>query len=101
MICKNCGKEVSIREPRCPHCDEIIPPVSNGLAIAGFVLAVFPFYLGLLGTIFSALGLKRAKQCDGKNKGLSIAGLILSIMKMSFWALIIALEIILLLLSVV
>ena len=49
---------------------------SNVFAILGFIFAfVFP----ILGLIFSIIGLSKAKKMGGKQKGLAIAGLIISI----------------------
>lgn len=48
---------------------------SNGFAIAGFILSLLP----LLGLIFSIIGLVRSGKVGGKGRGLSIAGIILSI----------------------
>ncbi|MGH3417932.1 MAG: hypothetical protein ACRDSS_15785, partial [Actinocrinis sp.] len=50
-------------------------PQKNGFAVAGFILSILP----LLGIIFSILGLTRAPRVGGKGRGLSIAGLILSV----------------------
>lgn len=49
---------------------------SNGMAIAGFIMA---FIIPLLGLIFSIIGLNRANERpDQKGRGLAIAGIILS-----------------------
>ena len=48
---------------------------SNGFAIAGFILSLLP----LFGLIFSIIGLVRSGKVGGKGRGLSIAGIILSI----------------------
>lgn len=50
-------------------------PQKNGFAIAGLILSILP----LLGIIFSILGLTRAPRVGGKGRGMSIAGLILSV----------------------
>ncbi len=73
------------------------PQYRNGLGTTGFVLgllaAVFawiPFIgvigwpLAILGAIFSALGLYRAIKGRANNKGLSIAGLVLSVIALIF-----------------
>lgn len=54
-----------------------MPPQNqkNGFAIAGFILSLIP----ILGIIFSILGLNRAGKIGGKGRGLSIAGIVLSI----------------------
>jgi hypothetical protein len=51
---------------------------SNGLAIAGFVLA-FLGPLALIGLILSIVGLIKSKAAGGKGKGLAIAGIVISI----------------------
>jgi hypothetical protein len=63
-------------------------PSSNGVAIAGFVLSLFPF-LSLLGLIFSIIALNGMKKTGNpEGKGLAIAGLVISIVFLSiscFW----------------
>ena len=51
---------------------------SNAFAILGFIFAFIPL-LSVLGLIFSIVGLAKAKKMGGKQKGLAIAGLIISI----------------------
>lgn len=63
--------------------------LKNGMATAGFVLALVTIFLGwipvlgwiiwLLGLIFSSVGLAKAKKVGGKGKGLAIAGLVISL----------------------
>ena len=60
--------EDSVAEPQ--------PSGSNAFAILGFI---FAFLFSPLGLIFSIVGLAKAKKMGGKQKGLAIAGLILSI----------------------
>ena len=58
---------------------------SNGLAVAGFTLAlcavvffwvpILDFVLSVLGIVFSAVGLSRAKARRSPGRGLAIAGL--------------------------
>lgn len=58
---------------------------TNGLTVAGFVCTLaslflpFSMILSILGMIFGAVGLSRAKNLNGAGKGLAIAGIILSI----------------------
>ena len=52
------------------------PSGSNAFAILGFI---FAFLISPLGLIFSIVGLSKAKKMGGKQKGLAIAGLIISI----------------------
>lgn len=61
----------------------------NGMAVAGFVLALVALFFGwipflgwaawLLGLIFSGIGLSKANKVNGKGKGLAIAGLVISL----------------------
>ncbi|WP_320018898.1 hypothetical protein [Labilibaculum manganireducens] len=67
---------------------QIVEKKSNGMATAGFVLALITVLFGwipfvgwvtwLLGLIFSALGLSKANKV-GVGKGLAIAGLVISL----------------------
>jgi hypothetical protein len=62
---------------------------SNGMATAGFILALITLFFGwipllgwllwLLGLIFSAIGLGNAGKAGGTGKGLAIAGLVISL----------------------
>ena len=52
------------------------PSGTNVFAILGFV---FAFLVSPLGLIFSIIGLSKAKKMGGKQRGLAIAGLIISI----------------------
>lgn len=56
------------------------PPAAtgtNGMAIAGFVLA---FFCSLLGLIFSIIGLNQTKARNQSGRGLAIAGIVISIL---------------------
>jgi hypothetical protein len=58
------------------------PPSHNGMAIAGFVCS---FFVPLLGLIFSWIALAgMGKTGNEEGKGLAIAGLVISIVLMSF-----------------
>ena len=52
------------------------PPGTNGMAIAGFVLA---FFCTPLGIVFSAIGLSQTNRTGQSGRGLAIAGLVISI----------------------
>lgn len=52
------------------------PSRANAFAILGFI---FAFVISPLGLIFSIIGLSKAKKMGGKQKGLAVAGLIISI----------------------
>lgn len=65
-------------------------PKTNGIATAGFVLALCALVLFLLpgvglvvwtlGLIFSAIGLSKARKLDGQPRhGLAVAGLVVSL----------------------
>ncbi len=71
----------------------------SGMAIAGFVCGLvglglflgtgWPFLLGTLGLVFSAIGLGQTGEDRKKGKGLAIAGLITSIIAIiGFWILV-------------
>ncbi|HUJ56942.1 MAG TPA: hypothetical protein VLX92_00460 [Kofleriaceae bacterium] len=55
----------------------MIEPRTSGMAIAGFVLS---FFCGLLGLIFSIIGLSQIRSSNGalKGQGLAIAGIVIS-----------------------
>lgn len=55
------------------------PQGANGFAITGFIMA---FFIPILGLIFSAIGLGKANQMNGKGRGLAGWGLALSIISM-------------------
>ena len=82
MFCKNCGSQLDDRAVICPHCgipvkDEYYPQPKgdNTLAIVGFILS---FFVPLAGLICSIVGLKKCKNENAPNKGLAIAGIIIS-----------------------
>lgn len=52
------------------------PPGTNGMAIAGFVLA---FFCTPLGIVFSAIGLSQTSRTGQSGRGLAIAGLVISV----------------------
>ena len=56
---------------------------SNVFAILGFI---FAFVVSPLGLVFSIIGLATSKKYGGKQKGMAIAGLIISIVGIVIWA---------------
>lgn len=60
---------------------------TNGMAVAGFVLAfIFP----VLGIIFSSIGISKAgKLPDHKGQDLAVAGLVISIVNLIIWLILI------------
>ena len=112
MICKKCGWKIYDKAVVCPHCGaptenaQQKKPVKkknkssvNGFAIAGAMLGVAGFivsialisgsiifiFLPILGIIFSALGLVKAKTLKN-GSGLAVIGLIFSILGFSITA---------------
>ncbi len=65
---------------------------SNGLGIAGFVIAIvgvllcwipiFGLIVAIVATVFSAIGFRAATKSGAPHKGLSIAGLVLGILEL-------------------
>lgn len=106
MYCKNCGTELDENNvcPNCPVQEEennqilldsnaggIKPEQKkySGNCIAGFVLSlvgfiVFAIPCGVLGLVFSCLGMKEADANSRKGKGLAISGLVVSILDIVF-----------------
>ena len=76
-------KENSVNEP-IKNENNATSATSNGLATAGFVVAIVSLFInfagivGLVATILSAIGLSKVKT-TGKGKGLAIAGIIIGI----------------------
>lgn len=89
--CEKCGKELI--NGICPNCNgenvvnNTIPSQkkTNGYAIVGFVLS---FFVSIAGLIVSIIGLKKSKELEN-GKGLSIAGIIISIVILVFQILVI------------
>jgi hypothetical protein len=62
----------------------------NGIAVAGLVVGILAlvlcwvmvvnFILGVLGIVFGAVGMAKAKRIGGKNRGMALAGLITGIL---------------------
>ena len=97
MICKRCGTLIEDTAMVCPVCgasttddfyaQPTAAPVKNGfsgMAIAGFVMSllgllIFALPFGILGIIFSSLGMQNTSMHASRGKGLSISGLIIGI----------------------
>lgn len=89
--CPNCGAEVQNDTNTCLACGKELKTVTidnqtnNAMAITGFILALVSLFLnfwgivGILATVFSAIGLSQTKKLNGKGKGMAIAGLIIGI----------------------
>ena len=92
--CKYCGAELADDASVCGKCGHVIsdgfgevqePLKKNKFAIAGFVLGLVAMFINLyaipaiIGLIMSSIGLAQIKKGGYKNKGLAVAGLILSI----------------------
>lgn len=102
MFCRNCGKEIDDKAEICPHCGvRQTAPVTaqeetkrvNGLGIAGFVVGLVSLWLGVYFCIASIVGLVLSAVAFSKRdkyslKGLTLAGLILSIVSLVLWALV-------------
>ncbi|MDE7209140.1 MAG: DUF4190 domain-containing protein [Clostridia bacterium] len=85
MYCANCGSEIDDRAVIYPHCGVATgkatndASTSNNLAVIGFVLS---FFISLAGLICSIMGYKKSAELNGKGKGLSLAGIIISVISM-------------------
>ena len=95
IFCKNCGREIDDYAVVCPFCgvatgrhavQQAPQTGSNGFVIAGFVLS---FFFSLLGLIFSIVGLRKVSEC-GSGKGLAVAGIVFSIVRMGLYRITIA-----------
>lgn len=82
-------KEDLINEPTENSTTDASTTDRNGLAIAGFVVAIVSLFInfggivGLVATILSAIGLSKVKTTN-KGKGLAIAGLIIGIISIIY-----------------
>lgn len=103
-FCPGCGREVEERFNVCPDCgyvlkrngltlseEETTNGENNGLAVAGFVVALVSLFInfgglvGLVATVLSAVGLSQIQNGVGvKSKGLAISGLIIGIISILY-----------------
>ena len=101
MFCKNCGTELIEGSNTCQNCGTPIENVSSspeehtqdtnepapkfsGKAIAGFVLSLVGIIVaaipcGIIGLVFSSLGMKEVQLPQYKGNGMVIAGMVISI----------------------
>lgn len=104
MFCPKCGyflcgkgasepkeKASDSNPPAAPEDNKSDAPKRSmsGISIAGFVLSlisllVLPFILGVLGLIFSAVGLGTTGAAKKRGKGFAIAGFILSLISLTY-----------------
>ena len=105
MYCKYCGTKLD-DDGLCPKCDIVFEtqprivyenpqttyvekpqetPRTSGMAVAGFVLAVFQFFtygeistiLILLSLVFSLVGMSHTKNGAMRGRGFAVAGLLI------------------------
>ena len=108
MFCKNCGTELIDEAKECQNCGTAVEEIKTntasenntpdaitqkknfcGKAIAGFVLSlvgvlVLALPCGIIGLVFSALGMSDVKRKSLRGNGLAIAGLVISIVDIVF-----------------
>jgi len=90
--CSNCGAEQNDGGRFCSNCGNQLNGVvtynnnnngtyayTNGAAIAGFICS---FFFTIIGLILSIIGISEANKHDGTGKGLAIAGLIISLLRL-------------------
>jgi uncharacterized protein DUF4190 len=77
-------------QPGMPGAYHMQPTKGNGFALASLITGIVgfcvPFLGGLLAILFGFLGLRRSKETHS-GKGLAIAGLILGVLSLGFYAL--------------
>lgn len=104
MYCTHCGKEINDDAVICVNCG--VPTKNmqasmqagaveekklNAFGVAGFVVGILSLWLGAyflvasaVGLTLSIVGMVKMKNC--KTNGFAIAGLIISICSLVFWA---------------
>ena len=89
--CNSCGNELSDNAILCNNCGRSCNSSNrinnmksscrvgktNTCAIIGFIFSLVG--LSIPGLALSCFGISRAKECNGKGKGLAIAGMVISI----------------------
>ena len=81
-FCSKCGAKTISSDIQSTTTPTVESTDSNGIAIAGFVCALLG--VNVVGLILSIIGLSNAKKANGKNKGLALAGVIISAARMAF-----------------
>ena len=103
--CQYCGEPLFGVPDECPRCKHVFTqeekrrmtdaqkpttthqPITNGISIAGFIIALISLFLdyyglvGLLAAILSGVGRSKAVD-EGDNTGLATAGLVIGIIEM-------------------
>lgn len=94
-FCRTCGKPIRENAAVCPFCGVPVVRASqtNVWAIIALIISLIP-YGGLLGLIFGCIGKKQVAVCHS-GEGLSLAAIIIGIIKLVFWVFIIFLAIVL------
>lgn len=104
-FCPNCGQQIMEEGTFCVNCgynlkqniqnnngnqsvnynQKVVNSNNNGMATAGFILGIvsllcccYSSFLSIIGFIFSIVGLNKAKECEGKGRGLAIAGIVIN-----------------------
>lgn len=112
MFCKKCGAEIDDEAYVCVHCGTLVKDLpskqnasntryytryseqyrkkTNVMAIVGFILS---FLGGILGLIFSIIGLNQCRSRKEDGEGLAIAGVVISLIWFVYWLLLILIEI--------
>ena len=112
MFCRFCGHEVHPSYNVCPSCGHALNDVnkmqdnkssnfsksnstrvrSSRMAIAGFVLGLISYFsygfLGILGLIFSIIGMTQTNDGNYSKRGFAIAGVVLSSISLAIWILV-------------
>ena len=81
MFCPNCGSKIDSDLATCPNCGAPLADKagvgaeSNVIAIIGLVLS---FFSPIIGLVLSIIGLRHAQK-SGVNRGVAIAGIVISV----------------------
>ena len=84
MYCRNCGKEINENASICLNCGasvKLVAKDSNSMAIVGFIMS---FFVSIAGLICSIVGYRNAVNGNADGKGLALAGIILSAIRLAF-----------------